>query len=141
MLELTRLAAPPNAPAQVRLEFVRVVGDWMLRLRERSDHEGRLLPYVLAALVDDAPAVAAEAAALLEDLGQQYEEEHAQEVRELRAYCLDELADGEAACPLPAALGGRLRLGARLLVRGNAGRLLAPLCADLSSWQAGPRVR
>lgn len=42
---------------QVRLEFLRVVGDWMLRLRERSDHEGRLLPYILAGLVDEAPQV------------------------------------------------------------------------------------
>ena len=34
-----------------------MVGDWMLRLRERTDHEGRLLPYILAGLVDDTPQV------------------------------------------------------------------------------------
>jgi hypothetical protein len=54
---MMRCAWSPPADGQVRLEFLRVVGDWMLHLRERADHEGRLLPYVLAALVDEAPQV------------------------------------------------------------------------------------
>lgn len=45
------------AQLQVRLEFLMVVGDWMLTLRERSDHEGRLLPFLLAGLVDETPQV------------------------------------------------------------------------------------
>ncbi|GBF95342.1 hypothetical protein Rsub_07770 [Raphidocelis subcapitata] len=140
-----RLAGDANP--QVRLEFLRIVGSWMLGLRERADHEGRLLPFVLAALIDDAPQVSSEAASLLDALGRQYESDHEAEVRELEAYCPEE-ADGPADAPpaalaaaLPAALAARLRLGARLLVRDNAGRLLAPLCADLASWQAEPRAR
>lgn len=46
-------------PAQVRTEFLHMIGDWMLRLRERCDHEGRLLPFVLAGLVDECPQVRA----------------------------------------------------------------------------------
>jgi hypothetical protein len=42
---------------QVRLEWLRCVGDWMLNLRERVDHEPRLLPYALSALCDDSPQV------------------------------------------------------------------------------------
>jgi hypothetical protein len=42
---------------QVRLEFLRMLGDWMLHLRERLDHEPRLLPYLLSALGDESPAV------------------------------------------------------------------------------------
>jgi hypothetical protein len=47
----------PRPLLQVRLEFLRVLGDWMLRLRERLDHEQRLLPYVLSALSDESPGV------------------------------------------------------------------------------------
>jgi len=145
---------PSTHPTKVRLEFLRALGDWMLRLRERSDHEGRLLPFVLAGLVDESPAVAAESVQLLEALGEQYEREHEQEVKELLLYCPEEEAGG--ACDNEAsqeasslddssraleAVTASLRLGARLLVQGNAGRLLAPLCAELSGWQAGTRVR
>lgn len=151
----SRGVASRTRARQVRLEFARVVGDWMLRLRERADHEGRLLPFLLAALVDEAPAVGAEAARLLDALGAQYEAEHEADVRELEAYCPEALA-GPSAGPdgggaegaadsdgwLPPALRGATpRAGARLLVQGNAGRLLAPLCAELSSWQAAPRER
>jgi hypothetical protein len=44
-------------PAQVRLAWLRCVGDWMLNLRERIDHEPRLMPYALSALDDEAPQV------------------------------------------------------------------------------------
>jgi hypothetical protein len=158
-LHITR---PPNLPClridtdcllplQVRLEFLRVVGNWMLRLRERTDHEGRLLPFVLAALVDETQAVSEAAAALLDELGAQYEREHESEVQELQAYAPEE-ARGPAAAPAAAAApqlasslaAGALaapRLGVRLLVQSNVRRLLVPLCADLSSWQAAPRER
>ena len=48
---------PPPHPPQVRLAFLHTVGDWMLRLRERLDHEQRLLPYLLSALSDEAAEV------------------------------------------------------------------------------------
>ena len=152
---------------------MRVVGDWLLTLRERSDHEGRLLPFLLAGLADGCPAVAAEAARLLDAVGALYEKEHEKEVAELALYYPEALlAAGEEAAGeedddeeekeeqqqgreqeqqavlsadgadgrLPAALGGvPPRVGARLLVRANAQRLLMPLCDELSSWQDGPR--
>jgi hypothetical protein len=114
--------------------------------------------------------VSCEAARLLDQLGEQYEQEHEAEVKELLRYCPAEAAATEAAADggitavnsctglgalasaggpgaaqqewLPTALAAAPpRLGARLLVQGNAGRLLAPMCAELSSWQAGPRTR
>ena len=50
-----KLAADPH-PA-VRREFLSLLGDWMTGLRERLDHEARLLPYVLSALNDEAPEI------------------------------------------------------------------------------------
>lgn len=36
----------------VRLELLRVIGDWLLHLPERKDHEKWLMPYVMSALND-----------------------------------------------------------------------------------------
>lgn len=55
---------PAAACRQVRLEFLRTISDWMLNLRERVDHEPRLLPYALSALNDACPQVRARLACL-----------------------------------------------------------------------------
>ena len=54
-----RAMPPPFPPPliQVRLEFLLVLGDWMLHLNERMDHEQRLMPYLLSALNDDNPQI------------------------------------------------------------------------------------
>lgn len=41
---------------QVRLAFLDLVGNWLLALPERSDHQARLLPYLLNGLCDESPA-------------------------------------------------------------------------------------
>jgi hypothetical protein len=43
--------------AQVRLAFLGMVGNWLLTLRERMDHQPRLLPYLLSGLCDESPSV------------------------------------------------------------------------------------
>jgi hypothetical protein len=50
-----KLALDPSP--QVRLALVQVLGDWMLNLSERMDHEHRLLPYLLGALNDSDTSV------------------------------------------------------------------------------------
>lgn len=42
---------------QVRLAFLGMVGSWLLTLRERLDHQPRLLPYLLSGLCDESPVV------------------------------------------------------------------------------------
>ncbi|KAF5842633.1 armadillo-type protein [Dunaliella salina] len=70
----------------VRLEFLRTISDWMLNLRERVDHEPRLLPYALSALNDSCPQVVEEALVLLDKLGEQYEREHANDLKDTVYY-------------------------------------------------------
>lgn len=70
---LSRSLAERILCVQVRLEFLHMLGDWMLHLRERVDHEHRLLPYVLSALSDDNPQIQAAALALIDQLGAAYE--------------------------------------------------------------------
>jgi hypothetical protein len=69
--------------AQVRLAFLECIGNWMLTLRERRDHEPRLLPYVLSGICDESPAVVQAALQLLDQLGQQYEQEHEAELADM----------------------------------------------------------
>lgn len=66
---------------QVRLEFLHMIADWMLTLRERIDHHARLMPYALSALSDASKDVQMTALKLLDDLGAQYEEEHQQDLK------------------------------------------------------------
>ena len=70
-----------DGSVQVRVEFIRVIGDWMTTLIERTDHESRLLPYVISALTDEASLVQSEAADLMERLGVQYEKEHEKDLK------------------------------------------------------------
>jgi len=70
-----------RARAQVRRAFLDMLAAWLLELPERAEHRPRLLPYLLAALADPAPALAAAAAAALQALGAQYEREHASELK------------------------------------------------------------
>lgn len=72
----------------MRREFLGTLAGWLLDLPQRDEHRSRLLPYLLAALADPAPDLAAAAAAHVIALGAQYEREH---VAELKACCL--LAD------------------------------------------------
>lgn len=58
-----------------------MVGYWLCVLRERREHEARLLPYLLSALSDDAQQVAEAAWQLLLAAGKVYEQDNAPEVQ------------------------------------------------------------
>lgn len=58
------------------MEFLSCIGDWLLNLRERLDHEARLMPFILSALNDEVPDIAAAAVRLLDQLGAQYEKDN-----------------------------------------------------------------
>ncbi|EFJ44828.1 hypothetical protein VOLCADRAFT_106220 [Volvox carteri f. nagariensis] len=160
-----KLAADPH-PA-VRREFLAVVGDWMTGLRERLDHESRLLPFVLSALNDEAPEIQADAVGLLERLGIQYEQDHEKDLKDALSYLPEEahgigwqapgaagyvygtIAAGEEATVnggravfvLPGPLRGRPRLGTRRLVQSNFGRVVGALSEELVSWLVEARRR
>lgn len=63
-----------------------MIGDWMLNLDERVDHESRLIPFVLSALSDESPDVSTKAVEILTNLGAQYELEHAEELKDAVYY-------------------------------------------------------
>ncbi|WIA41829.1 hypothetical protein OEZ86_009159 [Tetradesmus obliquus] len=160
---------------QVRLAFLGMVGSWLLTLRERLDHQPRLLPYLLSGLCDESPAVVQAAVQLLEQLGEQYEQEHENDLADLirfggqaqhanEAAFLQALQQGAVAYKAATAAAGqsthseeepnaaaavfivpgpfsqRPRIGSRLVISNNFSVALHALCAELSSWQSGPRA-
>ena len=151
-----KLATDDNA--QTRLAFVETLRDWMTTLVERTDHESRLLPYVLSAMSDENDRVATEAARLLEDLGAQYEREHEKELKTTMAYMPEyygggpggggagggeegTAADSEDAFVLPRPFAARPRLGARILAKNNFAATVNPTIAEMGGWQEEHRAR
>ncbi|GFR41385.1 hypothetical protein Agub_g2068, partial [Astrephomene gubernaculifera] len=159
-----KLAADPH-PA-VRREFLAVLADWMTGLRERLDHEARLLPYVLSALNDESPEIQSDAVSLLERLGAQYESDHEKELKDTLAYLPAEahgigwqaagaagyvygsaaageetVNGGRAVFVLPGPLRCRPRLGTRRLVQTNFSRIIGALSEEVTSWLLEARRR
>ena len=66
---------------QVRKVFVETVGDWLVNLHERVEHQPRLLPYVLGGLCDDIASVREAHWAWLTRAGSLYESDHAEELK------------------------------------------------------------
>ncbi|KAK9833415.1 hypothetical protein WJX81_003313 [Elliptochloris bilobata] len=75
-----------DASVQVRREFIDTLAEWLLELPQSDEHRPRLLPYLLAALADPSPDLAAAAASALDALGAQYEREHASELKDVLEY-------------------------------------------------------
>lgn len=94
--------------SQVRLAFLDMVGSWLLTLRERRDHEARLLPYVLSGICDEAPAVVSAALQLLDQLGCQYEQDREAELADTLRFA-DMLENGAEAQLLQLIHQGRVR--------------------------------
>jgi len=144
-----KLATDASQP--VREAFLDAVGSWVTSLAERKDHEERLLPYLLSGLNDDAPGVAERAARWLDQLGELYERDKAEELKDKLTY-LDAEAHGHGwmpahmvarleTRPYPWPLRGRPRLGCRMLVQEAFNRMYFPICQELVSWQDVPRLK
>ena len=59
----------------MRAEFLEALGDWLLNLPERNDHDQRLLPYVLSFHGDELESISARAVEIMEAIGAQHEKD------------------------------------------------------------------
>lgn len=59
----------------VRETFMRYLGDWLLMLPDRYDHETRLIPYLISGLFDPDEEIRKSVAEIIEEIGIQYERE------------------------------------------------------------------
>jgi len=123
----------------VRKALVDMLTTFMTEIGDRYDHQTRLLPYLLDLLSDDVEAVSTAAMKCLQRCGQQYEEEHADEIIEKRQYGIDGDARMNLEKPLPYPFTTRPRIGLRLYVRGNVKRFLNALINELTNWMSHAR--
>lgn len=64
-----------DSKTAVRETFMRYLGDWLLILPDRYDHETRLVPYLISGLFDPDEEIRKSVAEIIEEIGIQYERE------------------------------------------------------------------
>ena len=133
--------------ASVRLEFVAAIGDWLLHLDERIDHQGRLLPYLITGLTDSHPHVRQRSLQLLEAIGVLYEKDNEKELKDILTYLPEEAhnigwrsigdawAGGHAAGVFPEVFQQRPRVGTRRVVASSFPGVVGGIAGELRGWQ------
>lgn len=130
-----------DANPLVRQAFFDMVSDWITNLPDRYDHESRLMPYLLSAVSDENDNISKSAMQTLAFLGTRYEQEHGEDVLEMKQYGVDgknPAYNYRKQLPTPF-LDQRPSLGTRLYVRGRARRFLNPILRELDNWQSKTR--
>eukprot|EP00892_Ulva_mutabilis_P010543 jgi/Ulvmu1/7861/UM004_0092.1 len=137
----------------VRLEFMGAIGDWLLHLDERIDHQGRLLPYLITGLTDTSPQVQERSLQLLEEIGVLYEKDNEKDLKDILVYLPEEAhnigwrsvgdawAGGHAAGVFPGVFKQRPRVGVRRVVTGTFAGIVGAIACELRGWQPGCRCR
>eukprot|EP01137_Pigoraptor_chileana_P002783 Opistho-2@42102 len=115
--------------ASVRRAAIDSVGRWMRELTDRYSNTQRLVPLLFSGLSDESPEVAECARANADAAGALYEAEYPDEVKDRLDY------DPSANAP------GRPRLGLRLLVQRNVGKILPAVLREVCEWTPSIRTR
>lgn len=129
-----------NSPI-VREKIVSLLRSLLTEIGDRYDHQTRLLPYLLDLLMDDVDSIAQSSLDCLQKCGDQYEEEHPDDIIERRQYGIDGDDRINLEKPLPHPFNARPRIGVRLYVRGNTKRFLSALVGELTNWIAPTRAK
>ncbi|XP_059534686.1 LOW QUALITY PROTEIN: dynein axonemal assembly factor 5-like [Myotis daubentonii] len=123
-----------NDVPQVRQAVTRVVGGWLLALRDRYSFFHKLIPLLLSSLDDEMPHIVQEAASLWAEAGLQWQKENEEDLKDK----LDFASPRPAHHPSPETRPG---LGCRELVFRNLSKILPAICHDIMDWVAGTRVK
>jgi hypothetical protein len=129
--------------AHVRGKFFEVIGDFLIRLPDRRDHDSRLIPYILSGLFDPISDLKEDCFRFIEEIGQQYEEEKEKDIREIRQLGYQDpwTCDGlMAGLPLPDPFVKRPRLGSRLFFRQYIRRYMNAIFVELGDWISASRL-
>lgn len=136
---IAELVSDPSI--SVREKLVETLTVFLCDIGDRYDHQTRLLPYLLDLLTDECEAVSTPALACLKRCGQEYEDEHRDEIIERRQYGVDGDNRMNLDKPLPLPFKERPRIGIRLYVRGNTKRFISALVNELTCWVSKTRVK
>jgi hypothetical protein len=127
--------------AQVRELLTDFLIVLLTEIKDRYDHQTRLLPYLLDLLTDENETIASKCLSCLKICRSQYEEEHPDEIIERRQLGVDGDLRINLDKPIPLPFYERPRLGMRLYIRGNSKRVLSALVGELTNWQAKTRLK
>jgi hypothetical protein len=128
----------------VRETFYKTLANWLLKLPDKVDHEGRILPYMLSALNDENDTIQELAFDLIEEMGMDYEEREEEKVRDKKQYALDSAWTNKGefvGLDLPRPFKHRPRLGARIVIKSYIRRYLVAIYKELSDWIIENRAR
>ena len=123
----------------VRECFYRTIGDLLMRLPDREDHQGQLFPYMISGLYDKNDTICSLVFEILEELGLNHEETNEEKFRERKQLGFNEewTLDGRIKhdqSDLPFPIAHRPRLGARVLVRSYVRRYIKAIFHELDDW-------
>jgi len=123
----------------VRECFYKTIGDMLARLPDKVDHEGQLFPYLISGLYDQNDQICNLVFEILEELGQNHEEENEAKFRDRKQLGFNEewtlngiIKDSQMDLPFP--ILHRPRLGSRVLVRSYTRRYIKAIFHELGDW-------
>ena len=130
----------------VRDYFYKTIGELLMKLPDKKDHEGRLFPYLLTGLYDQNDGIRENVFEMIEELGRIYEEEYEKDIREIKqfGYTPEWGLNGavkDSDLPLPYPFVHRPCLGSRILVRSYVRRYLKALYNEVNDWIQENRER
>ena len=127
----------------VREFFIRCLGDWLIELPDRYDHEGRLVPYLLSGTFDSDEETRQTALDIIEEIGLQQEREKEKDFREIKQTGYDAewtLCGKITNIRLPPPFKKRPRLGARFFIKSHIRKFLSALYREVKDWQYTNRL-
>uniref|UniRef100_A0A3P8W8T4 Dynein axonemal assembly factor 5 n=1 Tax=Cynoglossus semilaevis TaxID=244447 RepID=A0A3P8W8T4_CYNSE len=119
---------------QVRKAVTAVVGGWLLRMRDRYSYFNKLIPLLLSNISDDIPEIRLLAADLWRQVGEQWEKENEEDIKDKMDFLL-------SSPPFYPAGVERPGLGCRELVVRNLTSLVPAISNDVTDWLVATRVR
>ena len=118
----------------VRSCLAEVVGGWLLDMVDRYSYHHKLIPLLLTCMTDELPDIRSQTHALWEKVGQKYEQENEDDLKDKMDFVRTVNAAPGLEFPRP-------RLGCRILVYRNFSKILPALLRDLSDWTVNSRIK
>ncbi|ESO05753.1 hypothetical protein HELRODRAFT_111152 [Helobdella robusta] len=120
--------------AVVRLEVIKVVGDWLLNLVDRYSFHHKLIPLLLSGMTDDVLEIREEADCLWSDVGKKYELENENELKDKMDFVKPQPDHFPPNIIRP-------NLGCRQLVYLHYSKILPAIIGDIGDWVAPTRIK